>query len=199
MQRRTHLPGGRRTVGTWGEQLSVANVGNGAFHFAIRPSGYALDPAQPLSAADIVNDWDDRDLANVIYRYGEEMQSRRIARYLVQHRPFATTTQLAEAIEQATSSRRGNRLHPGDPHLSGAAHRGEPGTGATGRGAPPGAAPLETGRPPGGDQLRPGRPHRQAMAARRSTHLCAQTDPAARRLRPAAHSADSHQKAHRRR
>ncbi len=76
------------------------------------PLDMRFDPAQPLSAADIVNDWDERDLANVIYRYGEEMQSRRIARYLVQHRPFATTTQLAEAIEQATGGRRGNRLHP---------------------------------------------------------------------------------------
>ncbi len=76
------------------------------------PLDMRFDPAQPLSAADIVNDWDERDLADVIFRYGEEPQSRRIARYLVQHRPFATTAQLAEAIEQAIGGRRGSRLHP---------------------------------------------------------------------------------------
>jgi 16S rRNA (cytosine1402-N4)-methyltransferase len=76
------------------------------------PLDMRFDPAQPLRAADIVNDWDERDLADVIFRYGEEPQSRRIARYLVQHRPFATTAQLADAIEQAVGGRRGNRLHP---------------------------------------------------------------------------------------
>lgn len=76
------------------------------------PLDMRFDPAQPLRAADIVNDWDERDLANVIFRYGEEPQSRRIARYLVQHRPFATTAQLADAIEQAVGGRRGSRLHP---------------------------------------------------------------------------------------
>jgi len=76
------------------------------------PLDMRFDPAQPLRAADIVNDWDERDLADVIFRYGEEPQSRRIARYLVQHRPFATTAQLADAIEQAVGGRRGSRLHP---------------------------------------------------------------------------------------
>jgi 16S rRNA (cytosine1402-N4)-methyltransferase len=76
------------------------------------PLDMRFDPAQPLRAADIVNDWDERDLADVIFRYGEEPQSRRIARYLVKHRPFATTAQLADAVEQAVGGRRGNRLHP---------------------------------------------------------------------------------------
>ena len=76
------------------------------------PLDMRFDPAQPLRAADIVNDWDERDLADVIFRYGEEPQSRRIARYLVQHRPFATTAQLADAIERAVGGRRGSRLHP---------------------------------------------------------------------------------------
>jgi 16S rRNA (cytosine1402-N4)-methyltransferase len=76
------------------------------------PLDMRFDPTQPLRAADIVNDWDERDLADVIFRYGEEPQSRRIARYLVKHRPFATTAQLADAVEQAVGGRRGNRLHP---------------------------------------------------------------------------------------
>lgn len=64
------------------------------------------------SAADIVNTWPETELAELIFRYGEERQSRRIARYLVQHRPFTTTGELAAAIERAVGGRRGQRLHP---------------------------------------------------------------------------------------
>lgn len=76
------------------------------------PLDMRFDPGQPFSAADVVNDWEERDLADAIFRYGDESQSRRIARYLVQHRPFATTAQLAEAIERAVGGRHGSRLHP---------------------------------------------------------------------------------------
>ena len=48
----------------------------------------------------------------MIYQYGEERQSRRIARYLVQHRPFTTTGELAAAVERACGGRRGSRIHP---------------------------------------------------------------------------------------
>jgi len=76
------------------------------------PLDMRFDPAQTFSAADVVNDWDEDALADVIYRYGEESQSRRIARYLVMHRPFATTAQLADVVEKAVGGRRGSRIHP---------------------------------------------------------------------------------------
>lgn len=76
------------------------------------PLDMRFDPAQPVSAADIVNAWDEQALADALYRYGEEPQSRRIARYLVRNRPFTTTAQLAEAITQAVGGRRGARIHP---------------------------------------------------------------------------------------
>lgn len=76
------------------------------------PLDMRFDPAASTSAADIVNAWDERELADLIYRYGEEKQSRRIARYLVQHRPFVTTTELANAIERAVGGRKGSRIHP---------------------------------------------------------------------------------------
>jgi 16S rRNA (cytosine1402-N4)-methyltransferase len=76
------------------------------------PLDMRFDPQATLSAADIVNQWDEQSLADVLYRYGEESQSRRIARYLVQRRPFATTTDLAEAIERAVGGRKGSRIHP---------------------------------------------------------------------------------------
>lgn len=78
----------------------------------VGPLDMRFDPAQPLNAADIVNEWDEQALAEVIFRYGEEPRSRRIARYLVQNRPFTTTAQLAEAIENAVGGRRGARIHP---------------------------------------------------------------------------------------
>jgi 16S rRNA (cytosine1402-N4)-methyltransferase len=76
------------------------------------PLDMRFDPDATLSAADIVNQWDERSLADVLYRYGEETQSRRIARYLVQRRPFSTTIELAAAIERAVGGRKGSRIHP---------------------------------------------------------------------------------------
>ena len=76
------------------------------------PLDMRFDPDQATSAADIVNEWPERDLADVIYEYGEERNSRRIARYLVQHRPFTTTEALAEAVSRAVGGRRGERIHP---------------------------------------------------------------------------------------
>ena len=76
------------------------------------PLDMRFDPQATLNAADIVNEWDERSLADLLYRYGEETQSRRIARYLVQHRPLHTTTELAAAIERAVGGRRGSRIHP---------------------------------------------------------------------------------------
>ncbi len=76
------------------------------------PLDMRFDPTQGLSAADIVNQWPEQEVADLIYRYGEERLSRKIARYLVQRRPFVTTGALAAAIEQAVGGRKGSRIHP---------------------------------------------------------------------------------------
>ena len=76
------------------------------------PLDMRFDPTQEVNAAEIVNTWREQALADLIYQYGEEDRSRRIARYLVNHRPFHTTRELAQAIEQAVGGRRGSRLHP---------------------------------------------------------------------------------------
>lgn len=67
------------------------------------------------TAADVVNMMSERDLANIIFRLGEERQARRIARAIVLHRddtPFETTTELADAVEKAVGGRKGARIHP---------------------------------------------------------------------------------------
>jgi 16S rRNA (cytosine1402-N4)-methyltransferase len=76
------------------------------------PLDMRFDPDQYPSAADIVNEWPERELADLIYQYGEERHSRRIARYLIQNRPITTTQQLAEVVSRATGGRRGERIHP---------------------------------------------------------------------------------------
>lgn len=76
------------------------------------PLDMRFDPEQYPSAADIVNEWPERELADLIYQFGEERHSRRIARYLVQNRPITTTEQLAELVSRAVGGRRGERIHP---------------------------------------------------------------------------------------
>lgn len=76
------------------------------------PLDMRFDPLQGISAAQLVNTWPEDEIADVIYQYGEERQSRRIARYLVQQRPFTTTAELAVAVERACGGRRGQRIHP---------------------------------------------------------------------------------------
>ena len=75
------------------------------------PLDMRFDPTQGLTAADLVNQLPTEELADLLYRYGEERSSRRIARAIVAARPLETTTQLAEVIVQAVGRRRG-RLHP---------------------------------------------------------------------------------------
>jgi 16S rRNA (cytosine1402-N4)-methyltransferase len=74
------------------------------------PLDMRLDPSQGVTAADIVNSWSERDLADAIYRLGDESASRRIARAIVKGRPLRTSGQLAQVIEQAIG--RHGKLHP---------------------------------------------------------------------------------------
>jgi 16S rRNA (cytosine1402-N4)-methyltransferase len=65
------------------------------------PLDMRFDPANPLTAAEIVNTWGEDELADVIFRYGEERASRRIADAIQRARPISSTGQLAEVIEKA--------------------------------------------------------------------------------------------------
>ena len=72
-----------------------------------------MDSTQDLTAEDIVNFWDEKTIADTIYEYGEERLSRRIARRIVERRPFRTTTELARAIASAYPPKaRHGRIHP---------------------------------------------------------------------------------------
>ena len=79
------------------------------------PLDMRLGPDAERSAAEIVNQYDEAELADVIYQLGEERRSRRIARAIVERRPIRTTGQLAEIVQSAVgrgAGQRGRRLHP---------------------------------------------------------------------------------------
>lgn len=78
------------------------------------PLDMRFDPRNPRTADEIVNHWLETDLADIIYHYGEERQSRRIASAIVAARPITSTTHLAAVIKQAIG-RFGDRrlaIHP---------------------------------------------------------------------------------------
>jgi 16S rRNA (cytosine1402-N4)-methyltransferase len=74
------------------------------------PLDMRFDPASPTTAADLVNNLPQDELADLIYRYGEERASRRIAQAILKARPLQTTRQLATVIE-AVIPRKGH-IHP---------------------------------------------------------------------------------------
>jgi 16S rRNA (cytosine1402-N4)-methyltransferase len=65
------------------------------------PLDMRFDPTNPLTASEIVNTWAEDELADVLFRYGEERASRRIAHSIQQARPISGTGQLAEVISNA--------------------------------------------------------------------------------------------------
>ena len=68
------------------------------------PLDMRMDPSAEVSAREIVNDWDERDLAQIFRRYGEERYARQIARAIVRRRrerPFERTGELVETIRAA--------------------------------------------------------------------------------------------------
>jgi 16S rRNA (cytosine1402-N4)-methyltransferase len=102
----------------------VMDIGVSSFQLDEAHRGFSFQADGPLdmrmgasgpSAADAVNLLPEADLANVIYRLGEERQSRRIAAAIVARRKeasFETTRDLAAVIETACGGRRGERMHP---------------------------------------------------------------------------------------
>jgi 16S rRNA (cytosine1402-N4)-methyltransferase len=76
------------------------------------PLDMRMDPTAPLTAAEIVNEWPQEEIANLIYKYAEEGRSRRIARDIVAARPLRTTTQLADVVAGSLGGHKGRRVHP---------------------------------------------------------------------------------------
>lgn len=87
------------------------NEGSRGFAFATDgPLDMRMDQSQTLTAADIVNGWDEEALARLLKRFGEEPKARQIAQAIVEARPFDSTSRLAETVAQVWPGH--SRVHP---------------------------------------------------------------------------------------
>ncbi len=75
------------------------------------PLDMRFDPSQPVTAADLVNGLPERDLADLLARYGEERQARKIAAAIVAARPLTTTIELADVAASVVKRTRSG-IHP---------------------------------------------------------------------------------------
>ena len=96
--------------------LSSMQLGDASRGFSFNlegPLDMRMDPASETSAADLVNYSSERELADLIFKFGEERHSRRIARAIMRARPIRTSTELAQVVTRAIPSRPGpHQIHP---------------------------------------------------------------------------------------
>src|SRR5207302_2020761 len=71
-----------------------------------------MDDRQSLTAAEIVNNYSEAELIDILRRYGEEPRARAIARAIVANRPINRTLELADIVARATRHRGHSKLHP---------------------------------------------------------------------------------------
>jgi 16S rRNA (cytosine1402-N4)-methyltransferase len=91
-------------------QLDEAHRG-----FSFRQEGpldMRMDTRGGETAEQVVNQEDENELANLIYEFGEERRSRRIARAIVRARPIRTTAELARVVSAAAPAMKGDKIHP---------------------------------------------------------------------------------------
>jgi 16S rRNA (cytosine1402-N4)-methyltransferase len=91
-------------------QLDEAHRG-----FSFRSDGpldMRMNTREGETAEQVVNQEDENELADLIYEFGEERRSRRIARAIVRARPITTTAELAQIVSAAAPSMKGDKIHP---------------------------------------------------------------------------------------
>src|SRR5215472_10585394 len=94
--------------------LQLDDAARGFSFQADGPLDMRMDPGSERTAEQVVNHLDERQLADVIYEFGEERRSRRIARAICRSRPIHTTAQLADVISAAARpmNQAERRIHP---------------------------------------------------------------------------------------
>jgi 16S rRNA (cytosine1402-N4)-methyltransferase len=95
--------------------LSSLQLADAARGFSFQAEGgldMRMDPGAPMTAEQAVNQLSERELADLIYEFGEERRSRRIARAIVRSRPIRTSKQLAEVVAAAAGPMKPGRIHP---------------------------------------------------------------------------------------
>jgi 16S rRNA (cytosine1402-N4)-methyltransferase len=74
------------------------------------PLDMRMDPSAPLTAGEIVNQWPEERIADLLWQFGEERRSRRIAAAILRNRPLRSTAQLASVVARAAGT--GGIIHP---------------------------------------------------------------------------------------
>jgi 16S rRNA (cytosine1402-N4)-methyltransferase len=94
--------------------LQLSDAARGFSFQADGPLDMRMDPHSERTAEQVVNHLDERELADVIYEFGEERRSRRIARAIVRSRPIRSTAHLADVISAAARpmNQAERRIHP---------------------------------------------------------------------------------------
>ena len=105
----------------------LADLGVSSLQFDSPERGFSFRHDAPLdmrmdaggdeeTAAELLARLPEEEIARIIYEYGEERRSRRIARWMVERRergePLETTSDLAELVARAVGHKRGDRIHP---------------------------------------------------------------------------------------
>jgi 16S rRNA (cytosine1402-N4)-methyltransferase len=100
----------------------LADFGVSSLQFDEAHRGFSFQADGPLdmrmntqsgqTAEQVVNEENEHELANLIYEYGEERRSRRIARAIVRGRPVTSTGQLARIVAHAAPAMKQERIHP---------------------------------------------------------------------------------------
>jgi 16S rRNA (cytosine1402-N4)-methyltransferase len=92
--------------------LQLDDAARGFSFQAEGPLDMRMDPRSERTAEQVVNHLDERQLADVIYEFGEERRSRRIARAICRSRPIRSTAHLADVISAAARPMKPERIHP---------------------------------------------------------------------------------------
>ena len=92
--------------------LQLDEATRGFSFMADGPLDMRMDTRSGPTAEQVVNEASERELADLIYEYGEERRSRRIARAIVRGRPVTTTGQLARIVAAAAPAMKQDRIHP---------------------------------------------------------------------------------------
>lgn len=120
----SELEAGLEGLGLSSPDAVVLDIGVSSMQLDQAERGFSFMRDGPLdmrmgdegqTAADLVNELDPDSLANILYVYGEERQSRRVASFIARRReetPFSRTLDLASVIEKALGGRKGDKAHP---------------------------------------------------------------------------------------
>jgi 16S rRNA (cytosine1402-N4)-methyltransferase len=92
--------------------LQLDEAERGFSFMADGPLDMRMDTRSGLTATQVVNEANERELADLIYEYGEERRSRRIARAIVRGRPVTTTGQLSRIVTSAAPAMKQAHIHP---------------------------------------------------------------------------------------